>query len=89
MSPPLFFSNILEFCAVSPSHLILKHLISSAVSLAQVVSPSVALPAELVQFMYGMFINVINHAKTYGSATTTYTTGQVRWELKGFELTNN
>ena len=28
--------------------LILKHLISSVVSFAQVVSPSVALPAELV-----------------------------------------
>ena len=36
-----------------PPHLILKHLISSVVSLAQLVSPSVALPAELVQTMVG------------------------------------
>ena len=34
-------------CAVSPP-LIPKHLISSVVSVAQLVSPSVALPAELV-----------------------------------------
>ena len=34
---------------VSP-HLILKHLISLVVSLAQLVSPSGALPAELVGF---------------------------------------
>ena len=33
-------------CGAPP--LILKHLISSVVSLAQLVSPSVALPAELV-----------------------------------------
>ena len=33
-------------------HLILKHLISSVVSLAQLVSPSVALPAELVIFIF-------------------------------------
>ena len=33
-------------CGVPP--LILKHLVSSVVSLAQLVSPSVALPAELV-----------------------------------------
>ena len=31
-----------------PLHLILKHLIISVASLAQLVSPSVALPAELV-----------------------------------------
>ena len=36
-----------------PPNLILKHLISSVVSLAQLVSPSVALPAELVQTMVG------------------------------------
>ena len=42
------FSNILEFSAVSPSHLILKHLISSDVSVAQLISPSVALSIELV-----------------------------------------
>ena len=34
-------------CAVSPQ-LILKHLISSVVTIAQLVSPSVPLPAELV-----------------------------------------
>ena len=39
--------SILE-CAVSLPHLILKHLNSSVVSLAQFVSPSVALPAQLV-----------------------------------------
>ena len=33
---------------MSPPHLILKHINSSVVSLAQLVYPSVALPAELV-----------------------------------------
>ena len=36
-------------CAVSPN-LILNHLISSVGGLAQLVSPSVALPAELVHY---------------------------------------
>ena len=61
---PLCFLNILECCAVSPllltsdkmskiwmcglPHLILKHLISSVVSLASLVYPSVALQAELI-----------------------------------------
>ena len=39
-------------------HLILKHLISSVVSLAQLVSPSVALPAELVYYVF--VINMFN-----------------------------
>ena len=34
-------------CAVSPE-LIIKHIISSVFSLAQILSPSMALPAELV-----------------------------------------
>ena len=37
-----------------PPHLILQHLISSVVSLAPLVSPSVALPAQLVT---GKFLN--------------------------------
>ena len=35
-------------CAVSSPHLIFKHLVSSVVGLSQLVSPSMALPAELV-----------------------------------------
>ena len=41
-------------CGVPP--LILKHLISSVVSQAQLVSPSVALPAELVMFFVALEI---------------------------------
>ena len=36
-------------------HLILKHLISLVVSLAQIVSPNVALPAELVVCFLALF----------------------------------
>ena len=46
-------------CAVSPK-LILKHLISSVVSLAQLVSPSVALPAEFVWFYNGIWNTFIS-----------------------------
>ena len=50
VSPP-YFEHLTKCpkleCAVSPP-LILKHLVSSVVSLAQLVSSSVALPAELV-----------------------------------------
>ena len=48
VSPP-YFEHLTKCpkCAVSPP-LILKRLVSSVVSLAQRVSPSVALPDELV-----------------------------------------
>ena len=51
MSPPRFehLTRLPKLkCAVSPLHLIIKHLITLVVSLAQLVSPSVALLAELV-----------------------------------------
>ena len=47
-TPAEHLTRCSEFeCAVS-SPIILKHLVSSVVSLAQLVSPSVALPAEVV-----------------------------------------
>ena len=67
MYPPLLLKHLRILCCVpnlvlisdqmfqiglvSP-HLILKHLISSVVILAQLVYPSVALPAELVDVHY-------------------------------------
>ena len=51
VSPPRF-EHLTRFpklkCAVSPFHLIIKHLMTLVVILAQLVSPSVALLAELV-----------------------------------------
>ena len=53
VSPPRF-EHLTRFpklkCVVSPLHLIIKHLITLVVSLAQLVSPRVALPAELVLY---------------------------------------
>ena len=46
-------------CGVSP-HLILKHIISSDVSLAKLVSSSVALPAELVNFIISVIKGKLN-----------------------------
>ena len=46
-------------------HLILKHLISSVVSLAQLISPSVALPAKLVFFLGSFLSYKLNHHQTY------------------------
>ena len=44
-------------CSV-PDHLILKNLNSSVVSLAQLISPSVALPAQLVLLIVTTFCNI-------------------------------
>ena len=66
-SPPPLLKYIQIFCSVSTFvrtsdqmskigifHLILKHLISLVFSLAQLVSPSVALPAELVSTLLAL-----------------------------------
>ena len=44
-------------CGVTP--LILKHLVSSVVSLAQLVSPSVALPAKLAVVIVIVFADLV------------------------------
>ena len=80
----------IEMCGVPPPlNLILKHLISFVVSLAKLLSPSGALPAELVVVIVVIVVVVIVTWESKANSSSSVTELQTGTELGKSMLTED